>query len=557
MIPFGFWHPDAASINSPAVLKAENVYPAVLETARGLSGAFKPALGPVATTVPVGLDPLLDDPGAQIYVSSGSQAVLDDISGAIFSDDLTQLLQSDTDLADANPVYVTDTAVTAQNGMCFGLVGVVQNTGSVVEIAGTATALCRLSGNGWSDVSRISGGAYTLSAGERWRFAAFNPYILATDYTDVVQKYDTSLATLRFTALGGSPPRARYIGIVREQVVLAALFGQENALQFSGRNNSEIWTTGGVNGADIQSFPDGGPITGFVGGAVGHVFQATKVRRMTATADPTLIFQFDEVQGGKGCVAPNSIVQVGDLVYYFASDGFQVLSVTSGQVKPLGVNKWRQWFLEDYRPGTEGSILGAADPLDPVVYWAYKSKSSSTAIPDRLFVYDWSIDEATYLTVNVEAMTSWLTASLTLETLTPYGNMETLPFSLDSPFWKGGVPLLTIVDGTHAAASLAGSTLAAEIITADGQRQGRSMVMATRPAVDTALITGAIAMRERDGDAIAGQVVFPVQEVMEDTGQISAFTSGNIGRARYRIPAGATWTSFKGVETDLGNAGNR
>ena len=556
MIPFGFWHPDAASINSPAVIKAENVFPAVLETARGLSGAFKPALSPVAVSQPVGLDILLDDYSAQIFSNSGSQAVLDEFGGTIFDDSGTQVFQSSTDGSDASAVYASNTGVVNQNGICFGLTSVIQNNGQVVEIAGTATALGRLNGNSWTDVSRTLG-PYTLSAGERWRFAAYNPYILATDYTDVVQKYDTSAGVPVFTALLGSPPRARYIAIVREQVVLGSLFGQENALQFSGRNNAELWTIGGVNGADIQSFADGGPITGLVGGAVGHVFQATKVRRMTATTDPKVIFQFDEIQGGKGCIAPNSIVQVGDLVYYFASDGFQVLSVVSGQVKPLGINKWRAWFLSDYRPGTEGYILGAADPLSPVIYWAYKSKSSSSSVPDRVLVYDWSIDEATYLSMPVEAMTSWLTASVTLDTMTSYGTIETLPFSLDSPFWKGGVPLLSIVDATHSVAYLEGINMAAEIITADGQQGGRAMVTGTTPMIDTALITCAIAMRERDGDAVAGQVTFPVQEIMEDTGTISAFTSGNLARAKYQIPAGAVWSMFKGIQTELGDAGLR
>ena len=83
------------------------------------------------------------------------------------------------------------------------------------------------------------------------------------------------------------------------------------------------------------------------------------------------------------------------------------------------------------------------------------------------------------------------------------------------------------------------------------------MITATTPMIDTALITGAIAMRERDGDAVAGQVTFPVQEIMEDTGSISAFTSGNLARARYQIPTGANWSLFKGVATELGDAGSR
>ena len=114
-----------------------------------------------------------------------------------------------------------------------------------------------------------------------------------------------------------------------------------------------------------------------------------------------------------------------------------------------------------------------------------------------------------------------------------------------------------MVDANHAVAYLQGTPLAAEIITADGQKGGRAMITGTTPMIDTGLITCAVAMRERDGDAMDGQVTFPVQEVMEDTGTISAFTSGNLARAKYQIPTGAVWTMFKGIQTDLGDAGLR
>ena len=528
--------------------------PAITEGPRGPIGAFTPALAPVAASIAIGLDPLLDDVSGQIYVNDGIDLLLDDLSSVII-DGAGAGIASDTTLAtaDANPIYVSSVPTSVDSGKCYGLASVVKNDGSVIEFAATANAILRLVGQSWLDVSRVTGGAYATSSGERWRFLAFNPYVIATNYTDVPQKYDSTGVNPVFTALAGSPPRARFIGQVREQVVLACILNQENALQFSGRNNSEIWTTGGVNGADIQSFPSGGPITGFVGGAVGHVFQATKVTRMTATTDPAVIFQFDEVQGGKGCVAPNSIVKVGDLIYYFSSDGFQVLSILSGQVKPLGLNKWRAWFLANYLSGSEGFILGAADPLNPVIYWAFRSASSSNSVPDKILVYNWDLDEAATLTVNVEAMTSWLSPSVTLDTMTAYGTLDTLPFSLDSPFWKGGVPLLSIVDATHTVNYFQGKAMAAELITADGRQPGRAMIMGTTPLVDTNAVTGAVAMRERDGDA----VTYPTQEIVEDTGAISAFTSGNIGRVRYRIPAGTTWSLFKGVETQLGDAGQR
>lgn len=60
-------------------------------------------------------------------------------------------------------------------------------------------------------------------------------------------------------------------------------------------------------------------------------------------------------------------------------------------------------------------------------------------------------------------------------------------------------------------------------------------------------------MRERDADAI----VFPTSEAMGDTGEVPAWTSGNIARARIRTEPGANWTYAKGLKTILGKAGKR
>jgi hypothetical protein len=530
LIPFGPWHPDAAGTNSPAMLKAKGCLPAVLDTNSGPVPAYAPELQPQAVS------DALDDAGK--ILDDASNIITDDLGATIFDDASSQ---------------------------CLGLVSTVQNNGTVVQVAGTATALFKLVATSWNNVTRASGGPYATLAGERWRFAAFNPYILATNYSDNPQKFDTSVSpsTTKFVDLGGSPPKARFIAIVRDQVVLGGLNGTENGIQWSGYNNAEDWSTTGLTGGDTQSFPDGGPLTGLVGGAVGHIYQASKVTRMTLTQttapDGTpLIYQFDEVQGGKGCVASNSIVKVGDQVFYFASDGFQVLSISTGQVKPIGVNKWRQWFLEDYRPGTEGFILGAYDPLNPLVKWAYISNSVTGFVPGRVINYNWAIDEATYEDLSVEAISQWLTSGVTMDSgLSASGNMDTLPFSLDSPFWKGGVPLLSIVDSNHKLNYLEGTPMQAEFITADGMGDGRAFIRGTTPIVDTTAVTVAVSMRERDGDAVSNNVVFPTQEVMEDTGMVSAHTSGNIARAQIIIPAGSKWTMLKGLKTSLGRAGGR
>lgn len=494
MIPFGAFHPDSAGVNSPACLEAMNCIPTVVTSKTGPVAAFAPERAPVA-------------------------------------------------VSDALPAA------------CIGMASIVQNTGIVVQFAGTADSLYRLDGGqAWTSV----GSGYATIAGERWRFAGWNPYVLATNYNDNPQWYDTSLTTPTWVGIPGTPPRARFIGSIRNQVVLAGLYGQENALQFSGYNNASLWTIGGTGGADIQKFPDGGPITGFVGGTVGYVFQASKISRMTPTTDAAQIFQIDEVAaGGNGCIAPNSIVRVGDTIFFMSSNGFYQLSISTGALKPIGFNKWREWFRNDYAAGTEALIIGAADPLNPVVRWCYKSKGASGAIQNRMLIYDWSLDEASFSEVAVEAISNWLSSSVTLDTMTPFGTLDTLPYSLDSPFWKAGVPLISVIDANHKLNYLQGSPLAAQWITTDGMTGQREFVIGAAPMIDTSAATVAIAMRERIGDTVGNAVTFPPQEAMEDTGWCSAWASGNVARACIQTAAGANWTFMSGVRTNIKGSGAR
>ena len=102
-----------------------------------------------------------------------------------------------------------------------------------------------------------------------------------------------------------------------------------NRVWWSGINNATSWPTIGSAAAaqaqsDRQDFPTGGwvqGITGAVGGADGVIFQDNAITRVTYTGPPT-IFAFQEVDRSRGCIAPNSIVNVGDYVFYLSEDGF-------------------------------------------------------------------------------------------------------------------------------------------------------------------------------------------------------------------------------------------
>lgn len=444
------------------------------------------------------------------------------------------------------------TDVLVGSAACLGGAVVFEADGTVHSFAGTNADLCKLQANStWADVSRLVGGAYSTGSGERWRFETFGDLVLATTISEPLQKFALSSST-NFEALGGSPPRARYIGVVRDFVLLGGIQNAENRVQWSAINNAEGWTPG-TDSSDYQDFPSGGPVRGVVGGEVAYVFQASKVTRMTFVPGSAEIFQFDEVEGGRGLAAPHSLVRIGGDAYYMAQDGFYRFSLAGGGSTPIGVGKWSRWFAADRRPGTEQLVIGGVDPARQVIMWAYVPVTSSGSTPTRVLIYDWAMDEATVADITVLAMSQWLTQGVTLDDLGAFGTLDELPFSLDSPVWRGGVGLLGIFGSDNKLSYLAGSPMAAQFVTSDGQSEGRVFLKGIRPSVDTSLVSVAVAGRERDADA----VTFGPAASMEDTGICPQHVSGNILRAQIDVTAGAAWTKAKSLTPILGRNGKR
>lgn len=435
---------------------------------------------------------------------------------------------------------------------CLGAAVVIDAVGAVSAFAGSAAKLWRLNASAtFQDVSRTTGGAYAVAAGERWRFDTFGSNVIAVAQGNDPQKF-TLGSSSNFTALGGTPPRARYIAIVRDFVFLGCLDGAESTVRWSGINNAEHWT-GGVQSSGSQLLPSGGPIRGMIGGEVVYIWQATKVTRGTFTAD-SLVFSFDEVEGGRGLAAPASLVQIGRTAYYLSSDAFYKFDLGAGASEPIGVNKWERWVRNDIKPGTEPLVVGGADPLQRHIVWAYVPKSSSVSDrPSRAVVYDWALDEATVVELPIRVLAQWLTQGVTLDGLDVFGTLDALPFPLDSPVWRGGAPLLAAFGTDNKLSFLSGASLAAEIETSDGQKPTRHFITGTRPTIDTGTARVALASRERDGDALS----FHADEAMEDTGICPAHISGNIVRAKVTVPAGATWTLLEGLTVEAKMRGRR
>lgn len=439
----------------------------------------------------------------------------------------------------------------ALGARCQGAFAAKDDSANAANFAGDATKLYRLgTNNEWDDVSR-SGSAYATGIDEFWSFAQFGANVIATNGADVPQKYAIGTSS-RFEALGGSPPVARYIAVVRDFVLLGNLATGAAKVHWSAFNNSEGWTVG-TDQSDEQAFPDGGWVQGLVGGEVGYVIQERSIRRLTYVGGD-IIFQVDEVEKLRGTRAPKSIVQVGGTFFYLGQDGFYWF--TGEGSKPIGSEKVDRWFYENVDEGYLYRVVGAADPQRRTVLWAFPSSGTIDGTPDTIIGYRWDIDRWFKIGATIEYLFQATTQGYTLEDLDAVSaSIDDLPASLDSALWVGGALQLAAFGTGFRMGYFDGATMAATLSTQEKAFGQGKVVMITNstPVVDTDAATVSLGLRER----AAGAVSYTDEADMEATGDCPVRGTGRFVSARVTIPAGTEWTTAQAVRVEGRQVGVR
>ena len=418
--------------------------------------------------------------------------------------------------------------------------------GSFVPYAGDPDQLFVF--NQGTSVFDSIGSGYSLTADHLWSMRQFGTTLIATNINNVPQKANIETAGAA-SALGGSPPKARNVAVVDDYVVLAGLFDDPFALQWSATNDAEGWTPGTGN-SDIQSFPDGGRVMG-VADAARVVVQEQLLRRMIPTPGGSSgPFQFEKIDDSHGTIAPYSIIPYGSSVAYLAQDDFYFAN------EPIGRDSITDWFFARANDERLFSVLGAFDPAKPYFYFAYRT--GATPHYDEILVYNWRRKRwAGPLSLTTYAIAAMASPGYTLEGLdAPYPDIDTLvPASLDSSLWLGGRPAFGIIDADFKLAFTEGATLAATFETAERELIPgyRATTSGVRPFVDSAAATIAVGTRERFGDAR----VWAAAGAQTRTGLCPVKSGGRLHRFRLETPAGAEWTKAEGLDAMFYRAGRR
>lgn len=421
---------------------------------------------------------------------------------------------------------------------------------SIGRFAGDATKLYRISGTSWSDASAL-GVTYATPPDGQWNFAQFGNLVVAVNGVDSPQKINGENDT-RFSALAGSPPVAKYIAIVRDFVFLGNLAGAPQSVRWSALNNAESWEIQ-VDEADIQPIPDGGNVQGIVGGEIGIVFSEDAINLFTYVGGD-FIFQRDKVTNEIGATISGSIAAFASQTFFLHRTGFYSFT-SGGGLQQIGAERVNNYFWTNLNGSYQHRVTSAIDPENNLYAISFPNQQSSDGTPNEILFYNWITNKWSHAMPGSHELihSSISSMQLSLEDIGAiYSDIDTLPYSLDSDFWKGvGNLYLGSFDATHKATFMNGPSLPATIDTTEIQFSNgqRSYVREARPMIEAinANITLAVGTRNK----LDEQVLWSQQMQESLNGKINIRSNARYHRFRLRTQTGDQWTHILGIDDPI------
>ena len=406
-------------------------------------------------------------------------------SGALVVDNVLPLAKGYKSLAGFQAL-----SGTGLTGSAVGLFTSFGASGST-NYAGDATKLYQMDSSlVFQDKSKAGGynNSTTENARDFWAFTQFGSNIIATNHADNIQKFEEGVDSA-FSDLVSL--KAKYIAVIRDFVVAgyttesSTIYNQR--VKWSGINDSSTWTPSQATQSGFQDIVGShGNIQAIVGGeSAGVIFMEKAIYRMEYVGTP-LIFQFNKIADNIGAFAPKSVASYGNMVFFLAQDGFYKL--TGGQqLTPIGNAKVDNFFFEDLSSNLDG-ITSAVDPNNSIVVWSYRGSGATGTTNNKLLIYNYAVDK--WSTGSGQDLQFIASASqeafTTLESLDVLGDLDNLPKSLDSYFYKEGIVGLAGFNSANKFGKFIANSLSATVDTTEfeGAKGKRSTLINCRPIVD-------------------------------------------------------------------------
>lgn len=448
---------------------------------------------------------------------------------------------------------------------CQGAIAVKSPLDQIVRIvAGDATKLYQSISGSAVNVSRS--GNYTVDAESTWEFAVADGRLIATHIADPLQGATLNTDPLAFANLATSTlqPQARHITVVGTQVLIGNT-RESNvdypnrvrwcAIDASGNPDPTDWDESQTTLADHQDIEGVGAVQRLVGRErYGLALMDHAIARLDFVGTPD-VYAVSKYGHGFGCIAPQSVAQYGNDVFYLSRQGFVVTDGFS--IRPIGNEKFDEWFSDRYDESL-AHLMSAAIDRTRQLYLCVFPTTSATTRPDEMLVYHIPTGKAAVVeltnteSLDITYILESLTLGVTLEDLDthPLGgtSIDAISPSFDSTVWAGGQFRLGAFYATHALRRFDGATATATVETAFVQPfpGRRARIDAVRPIADGGTLSCAVAAKERMNDSESFNTA-----VNQNSDGLCPFETSNEGRyvrVRARVAASGTWDYLEGVE---------
>lgn len=446
------------------------------------------------------------------------------------------------------PWRALDESTSALDGPAIGGVSGKSVTGIAFSFAGSATNLYRLDSVTWVPVSKVGG--YSTAAEDVWSFTKYGYDVLATNYTDPIQRYTMSVSTV-FSDLSATAPKAKYLIVVREFLVALNTFDTDGQRPLRARwspssaagGATADWTPDPTTQSDFQDLLVGEEILGGVGGEYGLVICRKAIYRMTYVGPP-VVFQFDEIVRNRGTIAPGSVATDGQTTIFWSEDGFYACDGAS--VTPIGAGKIDKWFRQNAQASNFLNMSSAMDPTRQIYALSFVSVDTPDGNPDSILLYNWYSGRWTVIRQSMRILVSLLSPPYTLEDLDNVSlSLDLLPASLDSQRWAGGAAFFGAFTNGNRFGLFNGDTLPATIETGEAAMAGdlRAVLQSVRPLCDG---TPTVQIGYRDNQWEAEQL-----SAIEGVTRAGDCKFDPVIEARYhraRLLVSGDWTTAQGLD---------
>jgi len=416
------------------------------------------------------------------------------------------------------------------------------------QVAGfsQATVQSKQSDDTWSTID--SGLACTT--GDDWSVERFGTKLLYTNTAQGMRAYDVETGGAASAVSAAGDPRF----IFELAGILFCLDCKDDA---ATRNNKLIrssapgdHTNFDTKGSNIVALQTGDALVygGRLNDTNALVLQKRAVKLIQVGNVGSSLWFPQTVSEESGSVGAKSCVRFNGSVYWFATDGFKRFSLAGG-LENIGAGRVDQWFLSRVDQSDLSLIQGTLDPFRRNVMWAWKraSNASPTVFYD-VIAYNFQFDRwftvtipagITYLGFSAQTASTWDALDATL-TWDAYNSGITW----DSRYLQGGQPIFGAMDSAFKFGYFTGTSLAATIETAVQDSPVSSFVSGAMPMDDCATGTMDLGVRHAMNDT----TTWKTGSSKQASGHVALRGRGNFIGFRRNIPAGATWTSAKGVD---------